>query len=406
GWVKAAGGRIVSFGQDGIHLLDLGGTTPHIRTRQVMDSLEMLTDIMQFPQQRRLTEAAIEQAYARKGFRQHEPNERKKPPTLENVAAILQRSARRNSEAAEAARRIKNLVLSTGKSFISSTIRLSSLLSGIVCVDLHSLPTEPLRSMAGLAILQFAKEKMREEGFKAPGGPRLFIVVDEAWKIASDERSDVVAIVREGRKYGFGLIVASQNPTDVHKTIFSNAGSVFCFRLTHAAERQYVRSSLSYSDYYESSSHNLSIGQALVHLEYAKPHPGPKNFILSRVEGEELLVTLSIRGVGMELEFERGALSRKLLSFGLSDKQLSSVLSEFERSNYSLEAAQLVSILEKSGHSRASTISFLRELGADEKSLVQLFSSLGKKVAEGSTEGILALSENSLAQGSKRKKRR
>ncbi|MEM2138304.1 MAG: DUF87 domain-containing protein, partial [Candidatus Anstonellaceae archaeon] len=36
GWVKAAGGRIVSFGQDGINLLDLGGTTPHIRTRQVM----------------------------------------------------------------------------------------------------------------------------------------------------------------------------------------------------------------------------------------------------------------------------------------------------------------------------------------------------------------------------------
>jgi hypothetical protein len=408
GWVKAAGGRTVSFGKDGINLLDLGGTTPHIRARQVMDSLEMLTDIAQFPQQRRLTEAAIEQVYSKKGFRQHEQNEKKKPPTLEHAAAFLQRSARRNPEAAEAARRIKNLILSTGKSFTSSTINLSSLLSGIVCVDLHSLPTEPLRSMAGLAILQFAKEKMRAEGVKSSGNPRLFIVVDEAWKIASDERSDVVAIVREGRKYGFGLIVASQNPTDIHKTIFSNAGSVFCFRLTHAQERQYVRSSLTYSEYYESASHNLSIGQALVHLEYAKPHPGPKNFVLSKVDGEELLVTLCIRGVGMDLEFERGALSRKLLSFGLSDKQLSGVLSEFERHNYSLEAAQLVSMLEKGAHSRASILAFLRSLGADEKSLVQLFSSMGKKEAEGNAEGILALSENSglPAIKGKRKKRR
>jgi hypothetical protein len=297
-------------------------------------------------------------------------------------------------------------VLSTGKSFTSSTINLSSLLSGIVCVDLHSLPTEPLRSMAGLAILQFAKEKMRAEGFKATGNPRLFIVVDEAWKIASDERSDIVAIVREGRKYGFGLIVASQNPTDIHKTIFSNAGSVFCFRLTHAQERQYIRSSLTYSDYYESASHNLSIGQALVHLEYAKPHPGPKNFILSKVEGEALLITLSIRGVGMDLEFERGALSHKLLSFGLSDKQLSAVLSEFERHNYSLEAAQLVSMLEKGAHSRASILAFLRALGADEKSLVQLFSSMGKKEAEGNTEGIIVLSENRGLPARRRKRKK
>ena len=69
---------------------------------------------------------------------------------------------------------------------------------------------ESLRSLAGLAVLQFVKERMRSQGYAAGGVPRLFIVVDEAWKIASDARSDVVSIVREGRKYGFGLIVASQ----------------------------------------------------------------------------------------------------------------------------------------------------------------------------------------------------
>jgi transposase len=150
-WVRAAGGRVVSFGQDGINLLDLGQATPHQRARQVIESLEILTDISSFPHQRRLTEEAIELAYAKSGFKLHvPPPPRKKAPTLEKVWAILKKSSKRDPEAAEAARRIRVLLLSSGKSFCATTISLDSLLSGLVCVDLHSLPTEAMRSMAGL----------------------------------------------------------------------------------------------------------------------------------------------------------------------------------------------------------------------------------------------------------------
>jgi hypothetical protein len=406
-WVRAAGGKVISFGQDGINLLDLGGATPHIRTRQVMDSLEILTDLPQFPAQRRLTEDAIEKAYLSKGFSLHKQDGLKKPPTLEHVLAALKRKSGRNSDAAEAARRIKNLILSSGKSFCFSSLEMSSLLSGLVCIDLHSLPTESLRSMAGLAILQFAKEKMRSEKFSPSGLPRLFIVVDEAWKIASEERSDVVSIVREGRKYGFGLIVASQNPTDVHKSIFSCAGSVFCFRLTLSSERDYVRASLSYSDFYESESHNLSLGQALVHLEFSSPSKSSRNFIISHIDGEELLAMLSVRGGGMDLEFERGALSRKLLSSGLSDRQVRSVLSEFERHSYSLEAAKFAALLESFGNGRAATISVFRELGAQERDMVQLFSSMGKRGEDSSKpEAVLIFSGSADRSRGKNAKKR
>ncbi|MCX6772382.1 MAG: DUF87 domain-containing protein, partial [Candidatus Micrarchaeota archaeon] len=251
-WVRSAGGKVISFGKEGINLLDLGGATPHARTRQVMEALEMLTDLSQFPSQRRLTEDAIEQAYARKGFSLHKENTKNKCPNLTDVQKILSNKSKRSSDSAEAAHRIKNLILASGDSFSSSTIKLEQLLSGLACVDLHSLPMESLRSLAGLAILQFVKEKMRTKSYSADSGKiNLFVVVDEAWKIASDERSDVVSIVREGRKYGFSLIVASQNPTDVHKSIFSNAGSVFAFRVTLSSERDYMRTSLAYSDFLE-----------------------------------------------------------------------------------------------------------------------------------------------------------
>ena len=381
-WVRLAGGRVVSFGKDGINLLDLAGASPHTRTSQVMDSLRMLTDISAFPHQCRLTEDAIERAYAKAGFLQNKAGQKKKPPSLVAVQKELERGARRNSESAEAARRIKNLLLSSGSSFTSATIPLSSLLSGLVCVDLHSLPTETLRSLAGLAILQFVKESMRASSYSSNPTPRLFVVVDEAWKIAADERSDVVSIVREGRKYGFGLIVASQNPTDVHKSIFSNAGTMMLFRLTHADERNYVRSSLTYSDFYEEESHSLSVGQALVHLEFSQPVVCPRTFILRKVEGEELLVSLHIGGGGMDLEFERGELSSKLLSFGLTDAQTHAILSEFERHSFSLGASEFASLLEKFGHSRASAISLLRELGATERDMLSALSLQGREKGE------------------------
>src|SRR3989338_6580197 len=193
-WVRLAGGKVVSFGKDGLNLLDLGGSTAHARTRHVVESLEMLTDLQSFPKQRRLTEDAIEQAFLSMGLKLHQPMRRKKrQPTLEQVHAILKKNSSRDPEAAEAARRIRTLLLSSGKSFCSTTIGMNDLLSGLVCVDLHSLPTESLRSLAGLSILQFVKEKMRNEPYRPEGGVSLFVVVDEAWKIAADERSDVIS---------------------------------------------------------------------------------------------------------------------------------------------------------------------------------------------------------------------
>jgi hypothetical protein len=402
-WVKSAGGRVVSFGKQGINLLDTAGASPRTRTQQVMDSLRMLTDVSSSPAQCRLTEDAIERAYLETGFSLGKAGQKKKPPTLESVLRSLGKGSRKSADRADAARRIKNLIASSGGSFTSSTLPLSSLASGLVCVDLHSLPTESLRSLAGLSILQFVKERMRASEYSpGQGAPRLFVVVDEAWKIAADERSDVVSIVREGRKYGFGLIVASQNPTDVHKSIFSNAGTMLLFRLTHAQERSYVRSSLSYSDFYEEESHSLSVGQALVHLEFSQPAACPRTFILRKVEGEDLLVGLRIRGGGMDLKFERGELSSRLLAFGLTDAQARAVLLEFERHSFSLGASEFAALVEKAGHSRASAITLLRELGASERDLLSALSQPGRE----NGEAIAILSGETARRPGKRAKRR
>ncbi|MEM4348590.1 MAG: ATP-binding protein [Candidatus Anstonellaceae archaeon] len=367
-WVKAAGGKVVSFGKEGINLLDLGGVSVPRRIKQVMEALEIITDISSFPMQKRITQEAIEKAYSSK-----------RKPTLDDVRRILERKGGEHEK--EAAYRLKNLILPSGKSFIKQTINLNELVSGLVCVDLHGLASDELRSLAGLAILQFIKEKMRANNIQEHL-VKLFVVCDEAWKIAADSRSEVVSIIREGRKYGFSLIIASQNPTDVHRSIFACAGTVLAFRLTSASEREYLRSSLSYSDFFERQSHLLSLGQPLIHMEFSSPQPRHGTFLLEKVEGEEPLVHLSIRGDGMDLEFEKEELLRKLVSCGLSDKQAKLVASEFARHNYSISASQFVFLIEKFGYGRSFLVSLLRELGAEEKDIISVFSSAKKPQQE------------------------
>ena len=101
----------------------------------------------------------------------------------------------------------------------------------------------------------------------------------------------------------------------------------------------------------------------------------------------------------MDLEFERAELASRLLSFGLTDRQSAALLSGFEKHSFSLEAGQFMAMLEKFGHSRASAISLLRELGASERDLLRLLSSTGKG-------GAIALLEDEAAPKGKQEKRR
>jgi hypothetical protein len=368
-WVKSAGGRVIDFGKQGINIMDIENTDKMARLQQVINAFRILTDIEKYPKQLTITYEALLESY-----------KTRKNPTLRDVVKILAKK-QKDLIYKLCKNRIENLLASSGNSFCSKDFNINSLTKGLVCVDLHNLPTEQQRSLAGLTILQFIKEYMR----KRPSNkimPELFVIIDEAWKIAADERSDVISIIREGRKYGFSIIIASQNPSDIHKTIFSNAGTVFSFRLILSSEREYLRSSLSYSEYYELQSQRLAVGQALVHIETAFPVNCSRDFIIKKIEGEPLVELLYIKwgkNNNMQIELEKNKLLKFLTAFGLSDKQIKDVLYEFERQNNSLSAENFVKILERLNYPKATIISLLREMGAEEEDLLELFSHISSE---------------------------
>ncbi len=359
-WVKQAGGRVITLGKESINLLDLAGLKPMERVKQIMSAFEILLELSNYPEERFDIEEGLEEVYIKV-----------KKPTLVDLVSLLEKKKKKH------AARLLRQFLVEGSDFFSkqSTIEIEKLSeSGLVCIDLHSLPTEEMRSLSGLTILQFLKEKMRREELRETKGIKLFVVVDEAWKIANDERSDVITVVREGRKYNFGLIVASQNPTDMHKTIISNVGTMFILRLVLREYKDYIKNSLNYSPYIDDAISNFGVGDAAVNMIFSSRSEKAHTFLLDKIDGEEPLFVYTLKVGKMTIEVEREQFSRMLYELGLTDEQINLVKVEFERGDGVLEASMIVSLLEKFGYSHTSIMTFLRQLGVEEKFIVEVFS--------------------------------
>jgi len=77
-----------------------------------------------------------------------------------------------------------------------------------------------------------------------PGPVRCFVVLDEAHKLACVPGSPTEKLLREGRKFGLGLILASQQPEDFSKVAFANTATKMVFQIgddKSAVSRQLAR---------------------------------------------------------------------------------------------------------------------------------------------------------------------
>lgn len=407
-WVKQVGGKVIALARGAyLNLLDLGGMRPADRIKQVIRSLEILTDIGQYPEQRRLIEQAIEKAYVNKGFRLAEKEQKDAlgrplvPPTLKDVVKLLQEQLETGTyefpaELENAIYKLKRFT-AEGEDYFAeqSTIKLEELLGiGLVDIDLSALPSEEFRALAALTMLQFIKEKMRMEGWVPEAGVKLFVVVDEAWKISKEENSDLVMILREGRKYQFALIVASQNPTDISEIIFSNAGTIFILKTKFERFLDYLQGTLRFSNYIRSRIAGFGVGQAAVCTAYEKAVPFAETFIIRKIEGEEpiidyfidiysILTPAQLRDERMPKSFhmERTLFKRRLRELGLRDEHIEEISSAIEKKARHFDAVDFVIELERYGATRKAITTFFRELGIDDPTIINIFTRADQKKA-------------------------
>ena len=78
----------------------------------------------------------------------------------------------------------------------------------------------------------------------------LLLVMEEAHRYLSNDMNGVAKdmvrrIAKEGRKFGVGLMMISQRPSEIDDTILSQCGTFFALRINNASDRSKIKSAMS-----------------------------------------------------------------------------------------------------------------------------------------------------------------
>ena len=119
----------------------------------------------------------------------------------------------------------------------------------ITIIDVSQLPFEVLETVTGILgriILEFVANFLPEQRGKFP----IVIVLEEAQNYIAESKESIAKtvfekIAREGRKYGISLIVSSQRPSELSKTVLSQCNSFIIHRLQNPEDQKYVRGLIS-----------------------------------------------------------------------------------------------------------------------------------------------------------------
>jgi uncharacterized protein len=116
----------------------------------------------------------------------------------------------------------------------------------ITVLDVSGLPSEVLSPVVG-TMLRIVYDALFWAMKLAVGGRQqpLLVILDEAHRFLP-EGGDTAAhracsrIAKEGRKYGVGLMIVTQRPSDVDSTVLSQCGTMLALRMTNPQDRSAV----------------------------------------------------------------------------------------------------------------------------------------------------------------------
>ena len=118
-------------------------------------------------------------------------------------------------------------------------------------IDFTGVPSDTVDVAVGVMLQLIFEVAIRTRSDEPGiGRPRpVLLVLEEAHRYLSDSsaamaRASVNRIAREGRKYGVGLMLVTQRPSELPDTALSQCGTLIALRLSNSADQSKVRQAL------------------------------------------------------------------------------------------------------------------------------------------------------------------
>lgn len=196
---------------------------------------------------------------------------------------------------------------------------------------------------------------------------RIFVLLDEAWKLLRDN-AGLRMIIREGRKYKVGLILASQLVEDMELPMLASSAALFIFRIQNRKSLEKLSRNYGLSERTVATVQNLETGSCLAVQVYKT---GMREaLVLRRVMGVALkrYVGIAIGEIMVEIdEEELGAVIRRLC-----EKDPSALIAEISASR-AIGLRALIAGLMRFGAERKAILGSMRELGIGDYEISDAF---------------------------------
>jgi uncharacterized protein len=123
--------------------------------------------------------------------------------------------------------------------------------------DVYIIDSNYDRSEQDIILYMFCKgvykKAIEENGFSK----QCLMIFEEAHRYINEEESDnyklgnyyIERLAREGRKYGISLVISSQRPSELSKTILSQCNSFILHKLTNKTDLEFISKSIASEDY-------------------------------------------------------------------------------------------------------------------------------------------------------------
>lgn len=214
-------------------------------------------------------------------------------------------------------------------------------------------------------VLKVLVKMMRSKSLESEH--RVFVILDEAWKLLKNNK-DLEIIIREGRKYRVGLILASQLVEDVELPFLANSATFFVFRVQNKKSLERLSKNYGLSEKIIFAIQNLEVGSCLV-IQVLKSKER-EVFFIKRVIGISNRSCIRVIFGDMVIEIDEEELCAVVRR--LCDKNPSELISEISL-NRSIELHTLISRMLLLGTDRRALLTTMRALGIEDYEISDAF---------------------------------
>lgn len=201
-------------------------------------------------------------------------------------------------------------------------------------------------------------------------GKRTFVIMDEAWKVIQRGKS-IETLVREGRKYGIGMVFASQTMGDASPEIMGNIASLFVFRLQDRGSLLAIGTNYGVASSDMETIQGLGLG-CCFHIAIYR-HDARQAFFMGRMRGISLSAKTRIKvSRNMEIEIAEDRLREIVREACTGSGAYSAV--EHMLKGREVSVQRLSERLLKAGLRRGTVLRMLRNLRIPERDIADAFS--------------------------------